>query len=173
MEHPSLCPTRPVLQRTAMSLPSFHPFIHPQLLCPGQDWMNELSAGKAPSLFLGSTPVESNRFCLVLVSSDPSCGSIVSSSTALQSTRWEVKRSGPLTWTLSHTETLRLSARVWVACVRGWGGRGWWRRVWGGATGAETWRLGVRLCCRFLCWRKHNTHNQDHVVHIQHLLWRR
>lgn len=60
--------------------------------------MNELSTGKAPSLSLSLTLVEADQFCLVLVSSDPSCGSIVSSSTAVQSTWWEAKLPGPLSY---------------------------------------------------------------------------
>lgn len=68
---------------------SFHP--SSTSLCPGEDWMNEPSAGKAPSLslFVELTLVVSDQSCLALVSSDPSCGSIVSSSITVQSTLWE------------------------------------------------------------------------------------
>lgn len=68
--------------------------------------MNEPSAGKPHLSFslLDLTLDESEQFCLVPVSSDPSCGSIVSSSTAVQSTWWGGKHPGvphmtPFLWT--------------------------------------------------------------------------
>lgn len=64
-----------------------------------------------PRLSLGLILSESDQFCLVLVSSDPPRGSVVSSSTTVQSTRWEGKHPGSFTGPFD-METLCFSARV-------------------------------------------------------------
>lgn len=106
----------------------------------GTSFMSELSAGNAPSL-LGSPALPAapsaalNKFSPLGGEKSPTGHLFI----------WRVC----------------LSAGVWLTCVWGRGRRGWWRRVRGGATGAETRRLGVGVGCRLLGWRKKTKQHQD------------
>lgn len=152
VEPPSLSSMRPVLQRTAVPHVPSSPAID---ISVSVTWQERLSwvQGKAPSwgvaLVLPAalhvwSVLRFRRRSLRCSSHSPS----------------KKQHLMSLTWALQVQFTC-VSARVRVACVWGWGWRGGGRRVWGGATGTEAWRLRVWLCCRFLCctrkWRNVNS----------------
>lgn len=151
MERPSLCSARPVLQENGRTLQWLHffPSIHPSStsLCPGEDWMNEPSAGKAPSLslFVELTLVESDQSCLALVSSDPSCGSIVSSSITVQSTLWESETPRVPHMTRSYGNPLPLSRSLTRLCPRRRT-----KRMMKRSPRRSCWRWGVTAACSSL-----------------------